>query len=228
MSSGELVFCQFQMIRSDRFGVEHVFDVHWRISMQTLFANVLTYEEIAAAAVPLARLGAHARTASGPHTLMLACIHPVMHHRNQERLIWLYDIDRLVRRLAEADLHRFATLAVDKRVSSICAQQLEAARGRFGTPSLQPVMTILTTSSAGEPSAVYLRPERRWHHELFWNIRGLGGWKDRVRLLREVFLPDAKYMLEAYHLPSRGMVLLPALYVHRCLNGAFKILAGRK
>jgi hypothetical protein len=228
MTRGELVFCQFQMAKVDGFGTGHVFDVHWRISTQTLFADLLTYDELMTDAVAVPALGAHARTASGAHALLLACIHPVMHHRNTERLIWFCDIDLLVRCLSDEELRRFTRLAVSKHVAAICARQLAIATGRFHTPVASHVIDRLTRASAGEPTAVYLRPQRRWHQEFFWNIRSHRRWSDRVRLLREVFFPNAQYMLDAYHLGSRGAVLLPALYVHRCVYGAFKILIGRK
>jgi hypothetical protein len=79
-----------------------------------------------------------------------------------------------------------------------------------------------------EPSAVYLQPARRWRHEMASNIRGLPRWTARFRLLREVLFPSARYMARAYRLSRPGLVLLPALYVHRCAYGAWKILVGRK
>ncbi len=228
LSDGEFVFCQFQMTRRDRFGIDHVFDVHWKISTQTLFADVLGCDEVEADSVPLPALGRHARTMSGPHALILACIHPVMHHRNAQRLIWLCDIDRLVRALPPSALRRFASIAIDRRVSNICAQQLKSAHERCGTPLGEEMMALLRTSPATEPSTAYLRTGRRWHHELYSNVRSLSGWHDRLRLLREVLLPSSKYMLKSYQLGSSARVLLPALYVHRCMNGAMKILMGRK
>ena len=228
LSDGELIFCQFQMAMRDRFGIHHVFDIHWKISMQTLFADVLTYDEIVAESVPLAALGRHARTTSGPHALILACIHPVMHHRNYPRLIWLCDIDRLVRRMSPAALHRFATIALDRGVVNICLRQLRAVHERFATPIPDDVIGALGRCSSAESSAVYLRPGRRWHHELVSNLRGLGNWTDRARLLREVLLPSPHYVLETYQLGAAGRALLPALYIHRCMKGAVNILIGRK
>jgi hypothetical protein len=228
MTGGELVFSQFQMARVDGFGTCHVFDIHWRISTQTLFADLLTYDELLNDAVGVPALGAHARTACGAHALLLACIHPVMHHRNTERLIWLCDIDLLVRCLSDEALRRFAELAISKQMAALCARQLSLATARFHTPVASHVIDMLARAPAGEPTRVYLQPQRRWHQELFWNIRNHRRWNDRLRLVREVFLPNAQYMLKAYRLGSRGAVLLPALYVHRCAYGAFKILIGRK
>ncbi len=137
LSDGELLFCQFQMTREDHLGVGHVFDVHWKISTQTVFADVLTYDELAASAAPVPALGPHARTTGGVHALLLACIHPVMHHQNADRLIWLYDIHLLVDRLSEVELERFASLARQKRVAAICLHQLLLTRARFRTEALE-------------------------------------------------------------------------------------------
>jgi len=227
MTDGEHVFCQFQMVKTDRLGIEHVFDVHWKISTQSLFADVITFDEISAESVPIRALGSSARGAGGAHALLLACLHPVMHHRNVDRLIWFYDIHLLVRRLPPADVERFASLAINKGIAGICAHQLTVASECFHTP-LPAVVATWSAAATAEPSAIYLRAGRRWHHELWWNVRGLGRWRDRVRLLREVLLPPPRYMLDSYHLGASAVFLLPVLYVHRGVHGAFKILTGRK
>jgi len=228
MSEGEFVFGQFHMTKIDGWGVEHVFDIHWRISSQSLFASVLTYDEVHAAAVTVPGLGAHARAAAPAHALLLACVHPVMHHRNTRRPIWFRDIDLLVRRMSDEELHRFARLAVDKRMARICVHQLSIAIQQFQSPVPSAVITLLNSAPKREPAAVYLRPRRRWHHELFWNIRNLPGLGNRLRLLREVLFPNPDYMLHSYGLGARGIVLLPLLYAHRCAHGVIKVIGGRK
>jgi putative nucleotidyltransferase-like protein len=227
MTDGELVFCQFQMTKIDAFGIEHIFDVHWKISTQTLFANLLTFDELDADAVPLRALGLSARVPCPPHALLLACIHPVMHHRNTDRLIWNYDVHLLVQRMSKDEMDGFVRLALDKRVAGVCARQLSTAQ-RFGTPVSVDVMSALTSPASTEAASVYLRARRRWHDEVLWNIRGLHSWRERVRLVREILFPDPRYMLNAYHLGRTGVILLPALYIHRCARGAVNVIAGRK
>ena len=85
---GELLFCQFPLQRTDAFGVVHRFDCHWRISTQSVFADVLTFDEVAPRSIPVPALGEHARTLAPVDALLLACVHPVMHHRNAESLLW--------------------------------------------------------------------------------------------------------------------------------------------
>ncbi len=229
LCEGEAIFCQFEMCRFDEFGVEHVCDFHWKISTQPVFADVLTYDELRQRKVGVPALGPHA-VASGPiDALLLACVHPVMHHRNAERMLWMYDIHLLASSLAEADLLTFAALASEKKVARICAHALRSAQRLFHTRLPESVMRGLGTAG-DEASAEYLAAGRRWHDELLSSLRSLPGVTDRLRLLREVLFPSPSYMFGAYRLTHHrlGLVLLPALYLHRHLHGAWKICSGRK
>jgi hypothetical protein len=227
---GDLIFCQFPLKKTDEFGLVHACDFHWKISTQSLFADVLIFDEIADGAMALPALGDRARTAGPLHALLLACIHPVMHHRNAESLLWIYDVHLLASALADLDFDRFTELARARQVSAICAHQLRAARKRFGTRIPEQAIADLAAVPAHEPSTAYLRPNRQWRDELLSNVRGLPRWSDRLRLLREVALPNPTYMLKAYGLvpsPLRA-ALLPILYLHRLAAGGWKVLAGQK
>ena len=100
---GELLFCQFPLQRTDAFGVVHRFDCHWRISTQSVFADVLTFDEVAPRSIPVPALGEHARTLAPVDALLLACVHPVMHHRNAESLLWLFDVHLLAASLSNEE-----------------------------------------------------------------------------------------------------------------------------
>jgi hypothetical protein len=227
---GELLFRQFSLKKTDEFGLVHTFDFHWKISTQSVFADMLAFDEVAAVAVELPALGVHARTAGPLHSLLLACIHPVMHHRNDESLIWIYDVHLLASRLSEREFEQFTELAFAKHVSTICSHQLTVARKCLGTRIPVSAMTRLGAFNASEPSAAYLGPNRGWGDELISNMRGLPRWSDRLRLMREMALPGPTYVLKAYGFApsSPGAALLPALYLHRLFSFCWKTLAGRK
>ena len=227
---GDWLFCQFPLVKTAAFGVEHRFDCHWKISTQSTFADVLTFDEIADRTIALPALGTSARTLAPLDALLLACIHPVMHHRSAESLIWLYDIHLLASSLSAPEFERFAEMANAKRVSAICAHQLTAAKTRLGTRIPDAVIRDMTVGRKRELSAVYLRPNRRWLDELTSNLWSLPRWSDRLQLLREVALPDAAYMLRHYGLEKShlGVALLPLFYVHRLLFGGWKLVVGRK
>jgi hypothetical protein len=227
---GELLFGQFPLVRATSLGVNHRFDFHWKISTQSVFADVLRYDEMAGRTVALPALGVHARALAPLDALLLACIHPAMHHRNIESLLWTYDVHLLASSLSDGELERFAELAVERRVAAICASQLRTAQRRFATPVPSNVIEKLTAVGDAERSAVYLRANRRWIGELASNVRGLERWSDRLRLLREVTFPDAAYMLKVYGCDESflGVALLPALYGHRLMAGVWKVVTGRK
>jgi len=225
----DLLFRQFPMARIDAFGIDHQFDFHWQISTQSLFTDLLTYDELMAEAIGVAALGPSARAAGPVHALLLACVHPVIHHRNRERLLWTYDVHLLGSRLSREEFDRFAGLAIEKKVAAIAACQLARSQARFATRISEQVIARLSEATA-EPSAAYLRPGRRWHHELASNIKALASWRERSTLIREVIFPSPRYILDTYGLKPGpiGLIVAPALYLHRGTWGLLKILLGRK
>ena len=59
--SGELLSYQCSFHKQDRFGVAHILDVHWRVNNTQVFSRALDYEQLALRALPIGRLGDHAR-----------------------------------------------------------------------------------------------------------------------------------------------------------------------
>ena len=138
------LFSQFEVQKVDRFGVPHAFDVHWSISTQPVFAELLTYDELLARAVPVPALGDAAVTPRLIDALLLACVHPVMHHYNVERVLWIYDVHLLAARLSPDELEELARLARTKKVAGICAHQLRLAQTVFGSSVPEAVYASLT------------------------------------------------------------------------------------
>ena len=221
---------QFEVQQCDRFGVIHAFDVHWSISTQPVFAGLLTYDALLPRAVGVPALGESAVAPCRVDALLLSCVHPAMHHRNDERLLWILDIHLLASGLSPAELDEFEALARMKKVMAICRWGLQQAQAVFGTLVAADLIGRLNRTAGPEPSAAYLASERRWHHETMASLRALPRLGDRARLVREVLLPSPGYMLGAYGLRDKplGTWLLPALYVHRNVHGAWKILTGKK
>jgi hypothetical protein len=152
-----------------------------------------------------------------------------MHHRNAERVLWTYDIHLLAARLSRADWHQFTELALRKQVAGVCRHQLEKSREGFGTMFPDAVARRLDAASP-EAASDYLRPGRSWLDEVFSNIRSLPGWRHRAHLLRAIVFPSRRYMRGAYGVRGRlfGTAVLPALYVHRGVSGAWRVVTGRK
>ncbi len=216
--TGDFVSHQLPWVRIDRLGLRHVFDVHWKINNRPLLSDLLPFEELLARATPVPALGA--LVPGDLDALLLACLHPVSHHRNSDSLVWCYDIHLLAGGLCPAELDRFVTLALEKQVAAICAAGLQHASMHFHTAVPPDVIDRL--SVGGEPSAAYLGPSA-WRGDVrLWDVRALPGWRAKMRYVREVAIPDADFMLKEYDCPTRALV--PALHVHRLARGTWRLL----
>lgn len=219
--TGELVRSQLPYHKLDAHGVQHVIDLHWKVSMPQTFANLLSVDELAEHGVWVPDLDPVARAVGPVHALAIACIHRVAHHHGHERLIWLYDIHLLANRLGPAQAEDILELARSKRITAVCAQGLSLAQEMLRTNMPAGLIAGLVEGKAGanaEPSALYLRPRLRRVDVLLSDLSELPSWRHRARLLKEHVFPPAAYMEHAYGVSSRA--LLPLLYAWRFVDGA--------
>lgn len=223
--TGELVMHQLDFARRDEHGVLHAFDFHWKLLNRQAVADMLSYGEMDREARPIPPLGEHARGLSPVHALLLACVHRVVHHSADERLIWLYDIHLLTEALTEDESSRFASHATSRAVSAVCLDGLEAASRVLGTrvpAALVDTLHEAATRDGAEPSAAFLRRCDNRIDELVSDLRALPAWSQRLRLVYEHAFPPPSYMTGTYMVSNR--VWLPALYTHRIVRGAWRWL----
>jgi hypothetical protein len=194
------------------------YDVHFRIADPQAFAGLLTYGELADEAVPVPALGPDARAIGDLHALVVALFHRVAHHYDVERLMLLYDVDLIARRLDAAAWARFDEVVREKRIMRVALRGLEMAVQFFGTPVPPTIVEGLRSATGREPTADYLRPRFRKVDILVSDLRLLTGWRSRFKLIREHLFPPPAYILASYGRTHR--VLVPALYLHRAARGA--------
>jgi len=223
--AGTLVMYQAIFTKGDPDQLAHVVDVHWRVANPQVFADLLTYDELAATAVPVPALGPGAWGPSEPHALLLACVHRVAHHYGADLMHWLYDIHLIASRMTEAEWKVFVALAEERGVASICWQSLADAASDFGTalPALVVAAPHLAHPDVEARTSAFLRGERRHIEQVVSDLRALPTWRDRVRLMTQHVFPSAAYMRTQYAPASSAP--LPVLYVRRALHGARKWLA---
>jgi hypothetical protein len=218
-TSGALVSYQSHYQRTDRYGVTHAFDVHWKISNLQALANTFSHAELWSCRAPVAPLGASAMTVDAPHALALALVHRAGHHPGSRNLLWLYDLHLLEGRLTDAEQRRFQAVVAARGLNSIAAEGLLMARMTFGDQT-----GFLSADAAPAPSAApnaFSRPYTQ-AEVLRLDLQALPDWRARGRLLREHLLPPSSYMRAKYGVQSN--VVLPALYVWRALHGMPKWL----
>ncbi len=227
--SGECVTYQCGYVKRDRFHIDHVLDVHWRISNTQMFSRALNYGELRSRSVPLVALGQHARGLAPADTLLLACMHRAHHIHSPyrvdgvsssggDRLIWLYDIHLLIDAMSSRELEEFTRLAEKRSMRAICRDGLLRTRQCFGTRVPEEVLLSLSKTGPTEPSAAHLRAGNMRH--LLTELRSLPRWRDRITLLGEHLFPPPDYMLEKYAVTSRAW--LPMLYLQRGILGTWK------
>jgi hypothetical protein len=220
ISTGELVSHQIAYERRGQHGVSHVIDLHWKIVNPHVLADVLPFAEVWADARVVTRDTLVARVPSPVWCLLIACVHRLAHHQDQERLVWLHDMNLLARQFTRDDWTTFVALAHTHGISAVCAHGLEAASRLLGMPIPETVTAALNTDQTVEPSGAYTG-RRRKLDVLRDDLRRLP-WSDRVLLLREHAFPPASFMMSRYALHQRTW--LPAFYIRRLVSGAWKWL----
>ena len=203
--------------RTDNFGVEHVYDLHWDIANTPVVRDALRFDELLARSMTLPRIGQAARAPSHVDALLLACIHRVAHHHDSDRLIWLYDIHLLRAAMSATEHEELWRRAAERRVVAICDRSIELAEEWFGggwhgrAPSIPP----------DEPSAAFLDRTRRRGAVLAADLEALG-WRARMERLRDLALPPRAFMRAAF--PRAPRAALPLLYLYRGARGVLRLL----
>jgi hypothetical protein len=209
--------------------VLNALDLHWRLSNSQVFAELLTFDELYAAAVAVPQLGPSARALAPVHALILACTHRAGHFEGGrergllgrgDRLIWLYDVHLLIEHLSESEIEEFVRLAHATGVCAVCLDALAQCQVCFGTHV--PDRIVAEFSAAG-PELTALLLEGSWSARTRAEFAALPSWGVRAKLLREMVLPPGDYMLNKYQVQSRWW--LPALYLRRGIEGLAKIKA---
>lgn len=219
MVSGERVNYQQIYFKKDTSGVDHIYDIHEKVSNPQLFAGLLPYEELILDALPVPSLGKFAKTLSPAHALLLSGIHRVAHHHDREHGIWLYDIYLLGKHMTLSEFKRFEALAKEKRVRAICARGLALAEQWFGTFIPE---DSFRAPFAFEPTATFLEPHRTRFSIMISDLNALSALRDKIKLIQEWLFPPASYMLRKYSVSNPA--LLPFLYSLRILHGLGRLL----
>jgi hypothetical protein len=223
VATGEMVSYQMSFMRIDDVGVEHWFDFHWRVSNPQLFAGMFSYEEFEEEAVLVPRLCPEARRFGDLHSVLISCVHRVAHHFDEENLLWLYDLHLLMKDKDAAWFQALDRLARDKQLANICLRGVELAQFWFGT-RVPPDLLDGWQNVDREKATDFLSAKRRWFTDIWLDLKHLGSWRDRFKLLQEHAFPPAQYMLKKYNISNKW--LLPAAYVLRGTYGLRKF-AGK-
>jgi len=204
-ASGRLMSHQCLYTGIDGRGIRHNFDVHWRISNRHRYARVFSLGELLERSRPIAGHAALARCPCPVDALLIAALHRAS-HRGTDRLVWLYDIHRLLAAMKDDELGELAERAAAKGLTDECRTAIAGARYYFDR-------------GTGAPPAVPdgVRTIDIWLADL----KALPSWRARLALLKEHAFPPAEYMRRDCGEGNR--LILPVAYLARGLRGSLKL-----
>lgn len=211
----------WQLRTSDQF--IHEVDLHWQALNAVALAHVIPFEAAWKRALPLPRLSPDAFGLPRDLALLHACAHRAKHafspyfvegkvYFNGDRLIWLRDIDLLVRALDSLGWVDFEREAIASGLTSVAIEALDASVRRLGTPLPEGLLARLQAApkegSADRYLLASLQAERAWR-----DIRAVSGLRNRSAFLWNRLLPGAAFMRTKY--PDLAHRPLPFLYLRR-------------
>jgi hypothetical protein len=172
--------------------------------------------------IPLPHLGPDARGLSHVDALLLACIHRVAHHHDNERLIWLVDIALLRDRMSAGDHRRFWRQAADARVVGVCTRSIELADEWMSRTPQHRAEDYLEADelTRDEPTRAFLDRELTYGNEMLANFRALP-WRARLQRLWQLAFPPAAFVQQSFGTQNR--FVLPWLYVRRGVRGVARL-----
>jgi hypothetical protein len=218
LTSGDTLAVRQQSFRRD----SHVYDVHWDVTNSPVVRDALPFAELVTRAIIVSRIGSHAWALSHTDALLLACLHRVAHHHDNERLIWLYDLHLMRERMSRDEHAAFWRLAAERRLVTICERSIALSEEWFGGESHDRASDWLRGDDRvrHEPSAAFLDRSRKRASVLADEMKALG-WRSRLRRLRELTLPPPSFIRQSF--PAAPRVALPALYLWRSARGVMRL-----
>ena len=200
-----------------RFGV----DVHWRLAQHPAVMFHLAAEDWLPRSVPATIAGVPVRVLCPADALLHAAIHLFWHHLGTWHLVWLSDVDLLLRNHGAAwDWSALAARAQALRTLLPLQATLRLAHTWFDTPLPDGALAALAALSPAPEEAAAFRDLDRQRHNSLGLARGraqaLRGRPARLAYWRGMLFPPATYMLPRYHIPWRG--LLPLYYLGRIVK----------
>jgi hypothetical protein len=205
-------------------GLTFTVDLHWELSNRPIVAAALPADRLLARAVAAPFAGPHATQPDDVDSLLIACLHPVAHHRDRVLLMWWLDVALLAARMRADRLDLVRTRAIEAGVGGLVAHALgQAARwchgpGEPGVPALATAFRAsLTAGRRLEASMSLLTPPGGLLTDVWNDLRAMPTTRARVALAREHALPPAGFMLASYGTTRRW--LLPVLYARRLVGG---------
>ena len=185
--------------RTDRHGVTHALDVHWKIEFSGARRHRLTHAELWSAASPSSPRSRPYCHAARALLLGASSIAPAIIPGSSESSCGLYHFHLLGSCLTADQNQQFQAVVAERGLQRASRPKASQSRdGLFGDPTLDaPVEATCSAPANGDGS---VRPGLRPRYCVSY-LQALPDWRTRGRLLREHLLPSSNYMRARYGVP---------------------------
>ena len=196
--AGDLVSFEQTCVRDSSLGAGLEIDLHWKLSSSPLFAYQFNFDELNSNAIALPKLGDYARGLSPMHAFFNACMHRVqnMADGTENVLKWLYDLHLLSSQFTPADWQALSDLAIERRLSGICWDGLQAVSREFNTPI--PGAILDTLLNAAKHEHMQVTKMHGWFYIQRMSFMAFPRIALSMRWLRQRLLPSTAYLQARY------------------------------
>lgn len=170
-------------------------DLHWRINNRQTLACAFNVHELIEHSQCLSMLSNSIKIPCPVDSVLIASLHRLGHHQNEERLTWLYDIHLLVGALNQNNWQQLCDKASDKKLAAITLDALRYCQHLFDTNIPSFAESALTKSaSQPEPSQLFLKRELSEWQIFAQDLKSLAGWQKKFYLVFESVFPNSDYV----------------------------------
>lgn len=175
-------------------------DLHWHINNRQMFSNTFVVSELIESGQRLSHFGNTPLTTvvnipSFVDSLLIASVHRLGHHVNEERLAWLYDIHLLTQQLTDLQWQQLCQRANAKQISAITLNALQTCQQILGTQLNKAAIRELKFNSVTpEPSSVFLNRELSEFHYFWADIKSMQRLGAKLEFIRESIIPSPDYV----------------------------------
>ncbi len=173
-------------------------DMHSRLLNAPLYAELLDFDTLWQAAIPLGFDAAYMRALGVEHALVHACLNRALNIQNAEpdQLKLLFDIHLLMARMDAQAWAAIVALVTHKRICGVCLRSIEDAATMFGTKLPPSVIATLQRNAATEP--LDARRLQDWRYMQWQNFKALPGVIPKLRWVWMRLFPSLTQLSTLY------------------------------
>ena len=179
-------------------------DLHWALSARPILARALPFDTLYANSVAFDAPG-HWQMPCSVDALLIAAVHRIGHHRDQERYIWLYDVHLLWQVMTPTEQETTLSRAETLGLCAILYDALASCQVLFHSNIFAAQLTRLQ-SAKNDPGAALINHSGS-DFAFDWRF---ASWRERYALVKQRVWAEPEYLrtrFNAKHAPLSWLQL---------------------